>query len=349
MTTVTVGYPGQPTMVQAIASPGTAQAHMHHQQAQVLAAHAAAAGVPTHAVLTAHAPAAQDMGEGTQLTVTYQFSQYPTAPDIYVIVCGQGKTYIYDGVQPHKFEAVLMLLHEESRSYLTASYPQMATPMSALGPKMGYPHRKNSNERQMSLNRFREKRKERTYEKKIRYSVRKEVAEKSWSQTERFQLHNVCAVQMNRNKGQFAPSKGDEDGGNRLNGENGGASSACTHCGLEEKYTPMMRKGPEGPRTLCNACGLMWANKGCLRDLSKGSGKGSRGAPVQDVEMAAGPENEYTVVGEPVGAVVVPADGERVVHEMIQEEEEELEAQQAAEEAEEEQMKEENGDDSPAE
>ncbi|KAF8377397.1 hypothetical protein HHK36_030774 [Tetracentron sinense] len=23
----------------------------------------------------------------------------------------------------------------------------------------------------------------------------------------------------------------------------------------------MMRRGPAGPRTLCNACGLMWANK----------------------------------------------------------------------------------------
>jgi len=22
-----------------------------------------------------------------------------------------------------------------------------------------------------------------------------------------------------------------------------------------------MRRGPAGPRTLCNACGLMWANK----------------------------------------------------------------------------------------
>ncbi|CAJ1974044.1 unnamed protein product [Sphenostylis stenocarpa] len=31
-----------------------------------------------------------------------------------------------------------------------------------------------------------------------------------------------------------------------------------------------MRRGPAGPRTLCNACGLMWANKGTLRDLSKG-------------------------------------------------------------------------------
>lgn len=35
----------------------------------------------------------------------------------------------------------------------------------------------------------------------------------------------------------------------------------CTHCGISSKSTPMMRRGPNGPRTLCNACGLVWANK----------------------------------------------------------------------------------------
>ncbi|KAL5988438.1 hypothetical protein ACLOJK_036202 [Asimina triloba] len=36
----------------------------------------------------------------------------------------------------------------------------------------------------------------------------------------------------------------------------------CNHCGISAKSTPMMRRGPAGPRTLCNACGLKWANKG---------------------------------------------------------------------------------------
>lgn len=35
----------------------------------------------------------------------------------------------------------------------------------------------------------------------------------------------------------------------------------CQHCGISEKSTPAMRRGPAGPRSLCNACGLMWANK----------------------------------------------------------------------------------------
>uniref|UniRef100_A0A0A9F348 GATA-type domain-containing protein n=1 Tax=Arundo donax TaxID=35708 RepID=A0A0A9F348_ARUDO len=42
----------------------------------------------------------------------------------------------------------------------------------------------------------------------------------------------------------------------------------------------MMRRGPDGPRTLCNACGLMWANKGMLRDLTKSP------VPLQAVQSA---------------------------------------------------------------
>ncbi|CAD5168243.1 unnamed protein product [Musa acuminata subsp. malaccensis] len=43
----------------------------------------------------------------------------------------------------------------------------------------------------------------------------------------------------------------------------------CHHCGISAKSTPMMHRGPDGPRTLCNACGLVWANKGTMRDLAK--------------------------------------------------------------------------------
>ncbi|KAK0595292.1 hypothetical protein LWI29_005340 [Acer saccharum] len=52
----------------------------------------------------------------------------------------------------------------------------------------------------------------------------------------------------------------------------------CRHYGISEKSTPMMRRGPEGPRTLCNACGLMWANKGTLRDLSKATSQVGNGS-----------------------------------------------------------------------
>lgn len=42
----------------------------------------------------------------------------------------------------------------------------------------------------------------------------------------------------------------------------------CQHCGVSENATPAMRRGPAGPRTLCNACGLMWANKVCMVHLT---------------------------------------------------------------------------------
>uniref|UniRef100_A0A453HB84 CCT domain-containing protein n=1 Tax=Aegilops tauschii subsp. strangulata TaxID=200361 RepID=A0A453HB84_AEGTS len=107
-----------------------------------------------------------------------------------------------------------------------------------------------------SLMRFREKRKERCFDKKIRYGVRKEVAQK-----------------MKRRKGQFA---GRADFGDAASSSAACVSAAdgeddhfreshCQNCGVNSRLTPAMRRGPAGPRTLCNACGLMWANKGTLR------------------------------------------------------------------------------------
>jgi hypothetical protein len=37
--------------------------------------------------------------------------------------------------------------------------------------------------------------------------------------------------------------------------------ASCQNCGISSRLTPAMRRGPAGPRSLCNACGLMWANK----------------------------------------------------------------------------------------
>ncbi|KAG2246894.1 hypothetical protein Bca52824_086522 [Brassica carinata] len=87
---------------------------------------------------------------------------------------------------------------------------------------------------------------------------------------------------MQRKKGQFTSAKSSNED-SASNGSDWGSGQSwalegtetqkpealCRHCGTSEKSTPMMRRGPEGPRTLCNACGLMWANKGALRDLSK--------------------------------------------------------------------------------
>jgi len=80
---------------------------------------------------------------------------------------------------------------------------------------------------------------------------------------------------MHRKNGQFASLKNSF----KVAGENWDSSDGtpcpapilrrCQHCGISEKSTPAMRRGPAGPRSLCNACGLMWANKGTLRDLTK--------------------------------------------------------------------------------
>lgn len=175
----------------------------------------------------------------------------------------QGEVYVFDTVPPEKVQAVLLLLGGRE------------VPLGMPGVSMqghhqhkglsDLPQRLNMPQRLASLTRFREKRKERNFDKKIRYTVRKEVA-----------------LRMQRNKGQFAPSRpATEERSAVSTWENAqpwsnqpGASSAqqevtCLHCGIGERSTPMMRRGPHGPRTLCNACGLMWANKGVLRDLSK--------------------------------------------------------------------------------
>lgn len=167
----------------------------------------------------------------------------------------QGQVYVFDSVTIDKVQAVLLLLGGSVIS--PGSQGVVVGHMSQKG-MMEYPARCSHPEREASLNRFRQKRKERCFDKKIRYNVRQEVA-----------------LRMQRKKGQFSSSrKADESSGG--NAQESGADESqmetlCTHCGISSKSTPMMRRGPNGPRTLCNACGLFWANKGTLRDLSKKS------------------------------------------------------------------------------
>ncbi|XP_076899943.1 GATA transcription factor 28-like [Bidens hawaiensis] len=169
----------------------------------------------------------------------------------------QGQVYVFDSVSTDKVQAVLLLLGG-CEDPATGSMP----------PYMPLTHNQNnrdlsSNSRRLaSLMRFREKRKSRNFDKKILYTVRKEVA-----------------LGMKRHKGQFTSSKPTHedastswDSNQSWHSDGSGnqhQETVCRHCGVNEKSTPMMRKGPDGPKTLCNACGLMWANKGSLRDLTK--------------------------------------------------------------------------------
>ncbi|KAJ2852318.1 Chromatin structure remodeling complex protein sfh1 [Coemansia brasiliensis] len=36
----------------------------------------------------------------------------------------------------------------------------------------------------------------------------------------------------------------------------------CQHCGCDSSATPIQRQGPNGPKTLCNACGIAWIVRG---------------------------------------------------------------------------------------
>ncbi|KAK3219098.1 hypothetical protein Dsin_013068 [Dipteronia sinensis] len=184
----------------------------------------------------------------------------------------QGQVYVFDSVSPEKVQAVLLLLGGRE---VPPTMP--AIPVNSHHNNQGLhgtPQRLSVPQRLASLIRFREKRKERNFDKKIRYTVRKEVA-----------------LRMQRNKGQFTSSKSNNEdsasavsswGSNQSWGADGNGpqiqETVCRHCGISEKSTPMMRRGPEGPRTLCNACGLMWANKGTLRDLSKATSQAGNGS-----------------------------------------------------------------------
>ncbi|XP_058221234.1 GATA transcription factor 24-like isoform X4 [Rhododendron vialii] len=135
----------------------------------------------------------------------------------------EGEVFVFPTVTPEKVQAVLMLL---GGCEIPTGVPTVDIPLCQRNQGVDdNPKHAKLSRRLASLVRFREKRKERCFDKKIRYTVRKEVAQ---------------------------------------------SVRRCQHCGVGENSTPAMRRGPAGPRTLCNACGLMWANKGTLRDLNKG-------------------------------------------------------------------------------
>ncbi|KAK1432242.1 hypothetical protein QVD17_09137 [Tagetes erecta] len=177
---------------------------------------------------------------GDQLTLSY---------------CGQ--VYVFDNVSTDKVQKVFLLLGG-------CEFPvgQQGVDLANQTQRdFEYSVRCNDPRRVASLNRFRQKRKERCFEKKIRYNVRQEVAKR-----------------MNRNKGQFVTYQNSKESAPWNIGEADGAGqdenlviATCVHCGTLSTDTPMMRRGPAGPRTLCNACGLFWANRGTMRDLSKKS------------------------------------------------------------------------------
>lgn len=204
--------------------------------------------VPTDARAAASAVPAAQVPSPSPLTLKYQ-----------------GDQFVFEAVSLEKFHTVMRFLvspHTTGAESLPQDGGVAKTADSLAGKGTSdLPARMPQSQRLRSLARFREKRKERRYDKRILYTVRKEVAQK-----------------MQRNKGQFASYRNDnsQPGASGVMGEDGeqlqpGVERTCKHCGAAETSTPMMRRGPEGPQSLCNACGLFWANKNQLRDLTKTS------------------------------------------------------------------------------
>lgn len=111
---------------------------------------------------------------------------------------------------------------------------------------------------------------------------------------------------MHRKNGQFASLR-EGSASSKLEAKNSLVGSTlgpetdirkCQHCGVCENDTPAMRRGPDGPRTLCNACGLMWANKGTLRNLSKARrslilDQAEPGTPMDDIKPSIVEESSH--------------------------------------------------------
>ncbi|XP_073266653.1 uncharacterized protein [Populus alba] len=172
-------------------------------------------------------------------------------------VAFEGEVYVFPAVTPSKVQAVLFLLGEPETSTIVPSseFLLQQNARSAGDASQG----SKLSRRVASLVRFREKRKERCFEKKVQYTCRKEVAQRMHRKRGQFASLNNC---YGTDTGNWEPSNGMHNPEFDL--------LRCQHCGISAKDTPAMRRGPAGPRTLCNACGLMWANKGTLRDLNKG-------------------------------------------------------------------------------
>ncbi|KAH0683802.1 hypothetical protein AABB24_008298 [Solanum stoloniferum] len=159
----------------------------------------------------------------------------------------RGKIYVFDGVTTHKVHSLFQLLG--GYEYCPGT---QALGLSSANQKdyVDHPVHCADPKRLESLIRFYEKRKKRCYEKKIRYGIRQEVA-----------------FRMKRKNGLFA-RKGSTG---PKQDDTPSEETRCIHCGTSSKATPMMRRGPDGQRNLCNACGLTWANKGIMRTLYKAS------------------------------------------------------------------------------
>jgi len=144
-------------------------------------------------------------------------SAFPGNPNQLTLLF-QGEIYVFESVTPDKVQDVLLLL---GRGELPPDYAGKVVP--SQNENKGYDDILRRTDipakRVASLLRFREKRKERNFDKKIRYAVRKEVA-----------------LRMQRRKGQFAGRASLEGESPALGCDPGSQSSGLDFVSRESKF-----------------------------------------------------------------------------------------------------------------
>uniref|UniRef100_J3N954 Tify domain-containing protein n=1 Tax=Oryza brachyantha TaxID=4533 RepID=J3N954_ORYBR len=146
----------------------------------------------------------------------------------------RGREFVFDSVQPQKIENIILHLNGEGM------IPQSIRPHPTnLVRPIAVPE---NFDRFAALTRYREKKRNIKFITKADYSARRQVA-----------------LRMKRSKGKFAPTVGTSEV-SLGSGVHRKGITFCTNCGESSDATPMMRHGPNGTKTFCNACGLMWAN-----------------------------------------------------------------------------------------
>ncbi|CAN6381542.1 unnamed protein product [Urochloa humidicola] len=172
----------------------------------------------------------------------------------------QGKAYVFDSVPPHKVETIFMLLNGYEL------VPQSAKPqLTHLVQPIVVPR---DFDRTAAVSRYREKRKSTLkFDVKADYSIRREIASRIARRRGKF----VASDKISEHSVSASRRQG-EDTIDQL--------EFCANCGESSEVTPMMRRGPNGYRTFCNACGLMWAKTNKIRKLTSpacsGHGGGGR-------------------------------------------------------------------------
>ncbi|TVU48191.1 hypothetical protein EJB05_07818, partial [Eragrostis curvula] len=80
-------------------------------------------------------------------------------------------------------------------------------------------------------------------------------------------------------------------GGNGEIDDRADEPTRCLRCGISANATPHMRRGPEGRRTLCNACGIAWAKDFSVSSFHRNGLNGDE-QEIQDYTPLAGMQQQ---------------------------------------------------------